>query len=201
MHGHRVPAKGADPVAVKAVMHDLDSMGIKRAAYRTDQEKSIIALFEAVAREWSGELVPEEALVGDKDSNALAEAAVKVHEGLVRTYKIALESRIGTRIDDNAGIMAWIIEWATTMHRRSKIGTDGKSAHERIHGRCARQAHAEFGERVLAQPLTSNGRANTDDRFAEGIFIGLRDRSDEHLIFDGRDIFRARSIIRRRVAQ
>ena len=124
LYGHRVERKGADPAAVRQIVMNLESMGLKRAAYRTDQEPSIVSLFRAAAAEWSGELVPEEAPKGDSDSNAVAETAVKVHQGLFRTHKIALERAIGEKIPDESPVMHWLVLWAAAMHRRYAIGRD-----------------------------------------------------------------------------
>ena len=61
LSGHRVKGKGADQQAAKMLANDLDALGIRRAVYRTDQERSVMALMDAVKIVWSGELVPEEA--------------------------------------------------------------------------------------------------------------------------------------------
>ena len=58
--GHRVECKGGDQLAVKAVVWDLDTMGLKKAVYRSDQEPAIRALMRAVNVAWHGELIPEE---------------------------------------------------------------------------------------------------------------------------------------------
>ena len=55
----------------------LDSMGIKRAIYKSDQEPALRALLNALKVEWKGELIPEAAPKGDKDSNGRAESARK----------------------------------------------------------------------------------------------------------------------------
>ena len=91
LYGHRAKAKGADMSMAKQICDDLDSMGVRKAVYKTDQEPAILSLLDMVRVQWTGELIPEHAPKGDKDSNGSAEAAVKVHEHLTRTYKIALE--------------------------------------------------------------------------------------------------------------
>ena len=129
---HRAKAKGADMTVVRQVCEDLNSMGLKRAVYKTDQEASIMALMAAVKVQWKGELIPETAPRGDKDSNGSAESAMKSHENLTRTYKVALEGRIGRHIPDEAPIMEWLCEWAGTMHRRYRISErDGRTAFHR----------------------------------------------------------------------
>ena len=81
LSGHRVDTKGVEPATIRQLIHDLNSMGIKRAVYKSDQEPAIRAILEALQREWKeGELVPESSPKGDKDSNGMAETSVKSHE-------------------------------------------------------------------------------------------------------------------------
>ena len=44
---------------------------------------------------------------------------------MLRTNKIALEKRLGTRIEDDAIVMEWLAEWAAAMHRRYNLVADG----------------------------------------------------------------------------
>ena len=173
LFGHRVAAKGPEPSAAAQLARDLDAMGYRRIVCKTDQEPAAMALIEAAKEYWSGEFVMEEASKGDKDSNGAAEIGVQVHQALTRTYKIALESRIGEEVGDESPVMAWICEWAALNHRRYKMGEDGRSAYERLYGKRAIQPTVEFGERVLAQPLASGSgaRSNTQDRFVEGVAV------------------------------
>ena len=100
-------------------------MGIRRTAYTTDPESSIVALFAALQMHCSGELVPETAQLGESDDDGLAEAAVKTHEGLVRTRKLALERRLGEKIADSHPIMSCIAEWSAMLHRKLRVGPGG----------------------------------------------------------------------------
>ena len=169
------------------------------AQFKSDQEPAIKSLINALKLEWDGELVPESSPVGDKDGNGSAESAVRTHEGLVRTYKIALERRVGREVPDDSAIMGWIVEWAATLHRRYRIGSDGRTAVQRYRGKTAELAITEFGERVLAQELLGhpNPRNNTEARFVEGIVVGIIEESDEFLVSAASGIIKARTIKRR----
>ena len=145
-----------------------------------------MALIAAIKVQWKGELIPETAPRGDKNSNGSAESAVKSHENMTRTYKLALEGRIGRQIPDEAPIMEWLCEWAGTMHRRYRISErDGRTAFHRCRGKSANRPIVEFGERVLAQELLADpsARRNMEPRFEDGIVIGLLEESDELLSF------------------
>ena len=153
LYAHAAPAKGANPQITAQLTRDLEDMGLKRAVHKSDQEPAIISLYDALRVEWEGELVPELAPLGDSDSNGAAESAVKQHQGLVRTYKLALRGRIGEDIRDDSIAMQWLIEWAAAMHRRFVVGTDGQTAFQRIRGKTSDLAIVEFGERVLGTEL------------------------------------------------
>ena len=146
---HVVPEKGANESVIKKVVSDLDATGFRRGVLRTDQEPAIVKLFKEVKAAWSGDLVLEEAIKGDSDSNGPAEAGVKVVEGLARTYKLALERRCSCILRDEMAIMAWIVEWAALMHRRYMLGTDGLSAYQRLKGKKPSRPVVEIGESPL----------------------------------------------------
>ena len=104
-------------------------------------------MFKEVKAAWSGDLIMEEAMKGDSDTNGPAEVAVKVVEGLTRTYKLALERRCSCVVRDTMAVMAWIVAWAALMHRRYMLGTDGLSAYQRLKGKRPGRPIVEIGER------------------------------------------------------
>ena len=90
LFAHRVSSKGVEAMTLKQICADLKCMGLKRIVYKSDQEPAIRAILNALRTQWHGELIPEAFPVGDKNSNGDAEAAVKVHESLTRTFKLGL---------------------------------------------------------------------------------------------------------------
>ena len=91
LFGHKVDQKGVSDSAADQVARDLDSTGFNRIVIRTDTENPITALMRDVKARWQGELDIEEATPEDSDSNGLVETGVKLHQGLVRARKIAVE--------------------------------------------------------------------------------------------------------------
>ena len=199
LYAHVAPSKGPQAQTLKQVGKDLGDMGVKRAVYKTDQEPAITSFAEALQVEWGGELVPENSPIGDHDSNGAAESAVRVHQGMTRTYKLALERRLGQRVPDDSVTMQWLVEWAATMHRRYKVGTDGRTAFQRIRGKTADRAIAEFGERVLGQELRAGDdqRDNTEARYEEGAVMGIDERTDDIVIHTAEGLKRWLNLRRR----
>ena len=64
---------------------------------------------------------------GDHNSNADAEQAVQKVEDEVRTWKDALEDAVKERIPPTHDILAWMVEHAMSIDRRTAVGEDGKT--------------------------------------------------------------------------
>eukprot|EP00974_Lingulodinium_polyedra_P133441 11225601-Lingulodinium_polyedra.AAC.1 len=62
--------------------------------------------------------------------------------------KEALDSRYGERIPPNHPAIAWLPRHAGATLTRYVVGTDGKTAYERMRGRRFKKEVAEFGECV-----------------------------------------------------
>ncbi len=71
---------------------------MKLIIMRSDSGPAILALNEAVRREASVEIAMEEAPVGDRQANGVAENAVRNAQGQLRVLRNALESRINKRV-------------------------------------------------------------------------------------------------------
>ena len=196
IYAYAVPHKGIDHSLVKKIAEDLDNLGYKKVLYRSDQEPSVTALLQAVKAHWSGEMVPEESPVGEKQSNGHAERTCRTIEGLMRTLKFALESKVNQQIPPEAAILAWIAEHAGTLYRRHNVGADGKTPYERRKGKMSHRVLAEIGELVWYMPLESTKKAKLDPRYEKGVFLGIVDRSDEAILGVEGGIVRARTIRR-----
>ena len=64
------------------------------------------------------------------------------------------------------------------------MGDLGKIAVQLIRGSNSSRNIAQFGEKILCKPLklSGNHRGNMEDNFLDGIFLGMRLRSDEKRI-------------------
>ena len=132
-------------------------------------------------------------------SNGAAEGAVGILKGMIRTTKKALEKRIGQPLRSDHPLITWIVQHASGMQRRFKMGHDGRTPHERLVGRKVHTPVAELGECVWYMALRSSADrlAPLEDRYQEGYFMGLVDGKNEVYIASGNDVVRARSVKRR----
>ena len=90
------------------------------------------ALQKQAEMKFGGEIVPMYSPKGRSASNGVAEKAVHEVEALFRTVLLALESRIGAKLDLTLPICFWMIEYAAELINRVKVRErDGLTAYHR----------------------------------------------------------------------
>ena len=115
-----------------------------------------------------------------KSQHDCLENATKKVRHVVKTIFSSLESRWDVRVARDHPVCPWVFEWAADL--------------------MTRYAHiAQFGEKILYKPLKLYGhhRGNVEDTFLDGIFLGMRLRSDEILIGTTRGVIKTRTVRRR----
>ena len=140
-------------------------MGYKRVVLKSDQESSIVKLKVSVTAAWDGEIVMEESPVGEHQSNGRVERAIQTIQGMVRTYRDALESRYGMRLDGTNNSVPWMVMHAASMVSNYAVGNDGRTAVERLKGKLCRKQQLEFGECVMYLKPKTVGKDKADDRW------------------------------------
>ena len=55
--------------------------------------------------------------------------------GQLRTLKIALEQRVGIKVNEDLPVMEWLLEHSSFLLNKFSVGKDGMTAHERATGR------------------------------------------------------------------
>ena len=120
---------------------------------KVDKEPSIVALQQRISEAWTGEVITENSPVGSSQSNGVVEKAVQETEGQIRTVKIALEGRLGVKVETSLPIMQCLIEHSADIidHFRKRKDGDGrmhKSARQQRMGKEDKPNMCEFGEYV-----------------------------------------------------
>ena len=177
-----------DEYAVTRLASFIKDSGYKRIVYKSDQEFSIRAIFEAAFRKADrqgkpynpelDQMVPEASAVGESQSNGRAENAVQRLEDLLRTYKCALESNIGFRIPVEHPVINWMVEHSASVYNRHVCNEDGMTPYESIHGQRSKGKLCEFGEQVFYY-VPKKLRAKLNLRFRLGTFLGNSQTSNE----------------------
>ena len=79
---------------------------------KSDGERPIVALREAIARRHGGRVTPEQPPKGEHQANGAVEEAGRTVREMAKVFKLQLEARIGRKIDMPEPIAQWLIRWA-----------------------------------------------------------------------------------------
>ena len=111
---HLVSQKGLDEYAITQTVEDIESLGLRRFVFKSDQEPPIVALKIRVIEELGKkcEVIPEESPVDDHQANGEIENAVKELEKQIRVLKLGLEQKLQLILKDDHPMMAWLPEHA-----------------------------------------------------------------------------------------
>ena len=95
--------KGPNEYAIEAIEKDIESLGVKRFIFKSDQEPAILALKERVIETFGKnyKVIPEESLVGDHQANGEIENAIKEFEKQIRVLKLAREQKMQLLLKDD----------------------------------------------------------------------------------------------------
>ena len=199
-----VEQKGiGDGWIVEQVLQDIEDFGYsgKTIKVKTDQENAILDLQrDIVRRRACGLTVPGNSPVGESQANGRVENANNRVEGIIRTLRSDLESALGVKISGTHPVFPWLVRWAGELITRQVVGENGKTAAETVRGRASLRPLVKFGERVMYMPmkpaLKKDNRAKLDDRMLEGIFLGVKLRSDEVIVGTSEGVIKTRTIKR-----
>ena len=100
-------------------------------------------------------------------------------EGQVRVLFLALQGRIGRKLDARGRIVYFIPEYAAYSVNRLEVGKDGKVAYERAKGKKPTVLGVEFGEKLLYKVKPTNNVEKINARWEHGILVGVRRGSGE----------------------
>ena len=114
----------------------------------------------------------------------------------MRALFLALQGRLGRKIDAREKIVNFIPEYASYLMNRLEVGKDGKVAYGRAKGKKPTVLGVEFGEKLLCKVKATAKLEKMNSRWEFGIFVGVRRRSGEVWIAVKGKILSARSVRR-----
>ena len=203
---HRVDMKGPGDVwVVKKLVADIEELGRRDIILKTDGEPAMLALQRAMALMRPGLTKPENPPAYNPSSNGACEKAVQDVSAQIRTLTLALEARLGLKIEEDHPVMDWIIAHAAYLVTKFSVGHDGMTPHERLTGRKWTRPMIELGEVVLAKlALRKIGygkrkaqKNKLADRSIKAILVGQIGRTGEHIIIkQNGDAARCRTVRR-----
>ena len=100
-----------------------------RLIMKSDSEKPMVALREALARRHGGMVTPEQPPKGESASNGRVEEAGRTIRDMVRVLKLQLEADLKRGGAVQEPIMHWLVRWAAMLLSRFRVGGDGQTAY------------------------------------------------------------------------
>ena len=125
------------------------------------------------------------------------ENTAKQIQGMARTLKMGLETRLDAEIPEEHPIIPWLIRHGANILNRYHVGKDGFTAHRRARGRDFKKEVCEFGECVWYLKPKSKGKKKLQSRWASGIWLGIWDESSEIIIGTNEGCIKVRTVRRK----
>ena len=206
--GAALPTKTTGSYVSQRVMAFMKEVGVEYGdlTVKSDQEPAIQKVIEDVGKlraiAGGGKYVVENSPVGSSASNGVIERGIQAISGQARVLLDALESRCGVEIEYGHPILCYIIEYAAFLINRFEVGHDGRTPYERCKGKKAKTMGIEFGEAVLWKRKAVGGAlGKLSSTWDDGIYLGVRGRSGEMIVADGKGVWKTRSIQRKPVGE
>ena len=181
-----VQAKGVNPYATKFASTFVQSTGYRNIVNKSDGEHSIVALKREMLKECPlVNAVPQEIPLDDHQANGEIETEVREAKKLVRTGKIALESKLQMQLTDDDPMLAWLPRHQADQVNRYRIGEDGKTPEQRRTGKKWRKPAIEFGEKLMIREAQTSQQRHANAfqiKMVEGRYIGHHGRTGALLV-------------------
>ena len=169
-----------------------------RLILKSDGERSIVAVRDALAKFHGGRVIPESPPRGESQSNGTVEEAGKTVREYLRVLKEQIEHKAAIQLKGSDNIISWMVRWSAMVYSRFAIGRDGLTAYERRRGRRCTIPTVCFGERIWYKELRQfhDRRDKLDSEWFEGIWLGHSRGSNEHIVGTDSGVIRAYAVKR-----
>ena len=93
-------------------------------------------------------------------------------------------------------MIPWMVMHAAASFSRFNMGKDGKTPYERVTGNQCQKNPIDFGEYVAGLRPDSKDKFMVGVRWLNGVYLGMLDRTDEHLIGTPEGVIQVHTISR-----
>ena len=139
----------------------------------------------------------EESPAYDSRANGEVERAIQTVQGQVRAVKDAFEARYGYELKPEDNVIPWMVAHAASLISRYHKGPDGLTAHRRLRGKEFRVDVCEFGECVWYMKPGSVGKDKFDNKWEDGVWLGVVNESGENIIGTSEGCIKVRAVKRK----
>ena len=179
-------------------LRDLERLGhYGDIVLRSDGEPALVDLMKEIAKgRGNRRTVIEHSAPGDSQGNGFIERGVRSVEEMARVLKLDLEHRLTTRLEVTHPVFAWLVEHAVDLHNKFLVGSDGKTAYERLKGKKYHGEVLPFASPVMLRVSGKVLGGVVAERWYEGVWLGKRFHTEEHLVARATDgvVVRTRSV-------
>lgn len=170
----------------------------EKLIFQSDGEESLLAVLKKVAAFHGGQMIPEVSPPGESQANGAAEENGKNILGMVMTLMEHVCAKVGEVISGACPFAQWVVRWAAMLITRFSVGTDGKTAYERMTGRKCKLEVVPIGETVLYKAAKTAGdrKRMVGESWREGIWLGHNRGSSDTLIGTPEGVVHAWSVKR-----
>ena len=196
LFAHPVTAKGTteDQYAADAVAEDIGWLGYTRVLLRSDNEPALLAVLQESLKcmRIQSETTPidtvaaEGAVPYDPQSNGAAETGVRLLKGQARALMLGLEKEIGMAVPPKHAMAQWLVRHAGHVRSLRIVGSDGRTAYQRVRGAPNHAAMAGIGEvvRYKARAQEKHGIAGSGWRWSTAVWLGIDFKTNQYILFD-----------------
>lgn len=188
-----VPAKGANQHAADALRRFIEELGYKEVIIKSDQENAILSLNAKVVREINIKTKCEKSPVGEASSNGSIQNAIGRSTALMRTLKVALESKLGTKMQDDCDCIPWMVRHAANLISWLRQDENGRTSYHRNRRRAFNKLLAQFCESVFHLMANTLSKNKFNPRWEIGVWLGVLDTSGEYVIGTPNGIIKVRT--------
>ena len=117
--------------------------------------------------------------------------------GQFRTFRDNLENAYEVLIDSGHPVIPWMVDHSAATIDRFQVGGDGKTSYERRRGKTFQKELAEFSECVWYLKAKSKSTPDIQSRWATGVWLGVREESNEIIVGTSEGAIKTRTIRRK----
>ena len=171
---------------VNYIVAMLDRWGHTTVILQIDQEPATMFIANALRDRRAKSTIVRGSPAYSKQSAGHVEGANRSAAGLLRTYKLKLERKIGRELRPCDPIVPFLVNSVGWMITRFQPRSHGGSSYRLIFGREYSGEIAEMGEQLWYRlaARVSAGRGKCEARFARGIWVGKSEIDNTHLVVD-----------------
>ena len=174
----------------------LDQLGYQKVFLRGDAEGALLSLLRSLVAAMPGRAELESSNPGSHQSIGNAENGHQKLGGQVRVLVNVIKRHTGLVVEPKSRLFAWLVRHAQFILNRHLKHKDGSTSWHAATGRGSTIPLAQFGEAVHFKVNEPLDQGKSAPRWLKGIWVGISEISETHVILDENGAHMARNVKR-----